>query len=211
MKLFRRSMIVLMVIVVLVSCVSTKEKTVVLDHKGASFGLPEPAWLLAFVGGAGNPSVEALPEYRNQICFVLSEIDANRDFAIGMVDSANVSAAVARVIATTVMTNAKAMSEAERGDDQVSAAFSNTADAMSNASYTGLRKAADWWRIVENKSTKERRAEAYVLYTIDSKLMSDQIARNLANIMENNRELSAAEREIYRDLIAHIRTSGFKQ
>ena len=127
-----------------------------------------------------------------------------------MAESANGPALVAQMISSTVSADAESRRQAVRGDERVSAAFTQAAESMSNASYTGLRKAADWWMITRNRSTKVQEAHAYVLYTIDSQQLNDQIARNLTNIMENNRALSAAEREIYRDLIAHIRSGGFK-
>jgi len=210
MKLLQRSMILLAVIVVLASCSSTdvKNKTEVLDHKGASFGINEPAWLTAYIQGS-NQSVEALPEYKNQTCFVVSFIDADRDFAIGMAESASGSSLIAQMIAETVSADAERRRAGVQGEG-TSAAWTQASESMSNASYTGFRKSADWWRITRNKSTKVQEAHAFVLYTIESRILSDQIARNLTNIMENNKALSAAEREIYRDLIAHIRSGGFK-
>jgi hypothetical protein len=80
---------------------------------------------------------------------------------------------------------------------------------MTESSFTGMRKAADWWEVVRNKSTKVEEARTYALYTFDKKRLDDQIAINLANIVENNKQLSAAAREIYRELIADIRAHGF--
>jgi hypothetical protein len=93
--------------------------------------------------------------------------------------------------------------------EAVSAAFESAAHAMGSAAFTGLRKSGDWWQVVRNKATGVQEAQAFALYTIDRRRLDEQIAISLANIVETNKELSAAEREIYRDLIADIRANGF--
>jgi hypothetical protein len=156
----------------------------------------------------GNYAVEAMAEYKNDHCFVVYYVDNSRDFAINWVANADGPAQVAQAVSTTVAANAVDKSSGERGGE-VSAAFRAAAESMSNASFTGMRRASDWWQIVRNKTTKVQEAQAFALYTIDKKRLDEQIALHLANIVENNQALSAAEREIYRELIADIRANGF--
>jgi hypothetical protein len=80
---------------------------------------------------------------------------------------------------------------------------------MSNASYTGARKVSDWWILSRNRATRAEEYQAFALYIIDRKLLDNQIARNLQNIVDNNAAMSAAEQEIYTDLINEIRVNGF--
>jgi hypothetical protein len=80
---------------------------------------------------------------------------------------------------------------------------------MSEASYTGLRKMADWWQIVRNKETQVEESRAFALWTVGKKTMDEQIAFNLQNIIDNNKALSEAARSIYLDLIKDIRANGF--
>ena len=210
MKLFRKGIIVMIVFMVLAASCATKgptQRTEILDNKGAAIGVPTPEWVIAYVSG-GNYEVEQLQNYKNQHCFVVNRIDASRDFAVGWVENADGPAQVAQMISTTVLTDAKEKSSGERGGE-VSAAFENAAHSMASASFTGLRKAADWWQITRNKSTQVQEAQAFALYTVESRRLDEQIAINLANIVENNKELSAAERAIYNDLIADIRANGF--
>jgi hypothetical protein len=134
--------------------------------------------------------------------------DSSRDFAVNLVQNANGPAQVAQMISTTVLTDAKEKSAGARGGE-VSAAFQSSAQSMGSASFTGLRKAGDWWQIVRNKDTEAQEAQAFALYTVDKKRLDEQIAINLTNIVENNKALSVAEREIYSDLIADIRANGF--
>ena len=210
MKLFRKGIIVMIVFMVLAASCATKgptQRTEILDNKGAAMGIPTPQWVLAYVSG-GNFAVEQLPEYKNQHCFVVSFNDASRDFAVSWVENANGPALVAQMISTTVSTDAQAKMAGERGGE-VSAAFKSATEAMSNASFTGLRRVADWWQIVRNRSTQVQEAQAFALYSVEDRRLDEQIAINLANIVENNKELSAAERAIYNDLIADIRANGF--
>jgi hypothetical protein len=193
---------------IIAACASSpKQKTEVLDNKGAALGIATPNWVTAYVSG-GNYTVEALSEYKNDHCFVVYYADSSRDFAINWVENASGPAQVAQMISTTVLSDAKEKSAGARGE-AVSAAFENSAQAMGSASFTGMRKAGDWWQIVRNKSTGVQEAQAFALYTVDKKRLDEQIALNLTNIVENNKALSAAERAIYRDLIADIRANGF--
>jgi hypothetical protein len=214
----RKNLLALTVLVAVmglaVSCASgpkagpaATQKTEVLDNKGAALNIPTPSWVMVYVEG-GNYAVEAMPEYKNDHCFVVYYAANSRDFAINWVANADGPSQVAQVISTTVAADAEARSSGD-GGGEVSAAFKAAAESMSNASFTGLRRASDWWQIVRNKATKVQEAQAFALYTIDRKRMDEQIGLHLANIVENNKELSAAERDIYRDLIADIRAKGF--
>ncbi|GHT82529.1 hypothetical protein FACS1894137_01590 [Spirochaetia bacterium] len=86
--------------------------------------------------------------------------------------------------------------------------MTGTTEVLSNASYNGVRKVADWWRFIRTKSTKEERYQAYVLYIGAKKSINDQIAANIQNIIDNNAAMSEAERAIYADIMNDIRKNG---
>jgi hypothetical protein len=184
-----------------------KQKTIVLDDKGASFNIATPAWVTAYVTDS-NRGVEALGQYKNEHCFVVDFNDTSRDFAIGYVNNANGPAMVAQMVSATVISDGENKSKGKRGED-VTASFKQVAHSMSEASYTGLRKMGDWWQIVRNKDTKVEECRAFALWTVDKKAMDEQIAFNLQNIIDNNKALSEAARSIYLDLIKEIRANGF--
>jgi hypothetical protein len=184
-----------------------KQKSEILDDKGAAHGIPAPEWVTAYIGGT-NSSVEALPEFKNDHCFVIYWADQSRDFAVSWVENASGPAEVARMVSETVLADAKSKSAGIRAEG-VEASLETAAHDMSEAAFTGLRKSGDWWEIIRNKDTDVQEARAYALYTVDKKQLDTQIAANLANIVENNKELAEAAREIYRDLIADIRLNGF--
>jgi hypothetical protein len=184
-----------------------EQKTDVLDDKGASFDIPTPAWLSAYITG-GNHAVEALPEYANEHCFVVDFINPDRDYAILWVNHANGSGVVAEMISTTVHNDAMGRIGGATGDG-VTSNMEAVRKAYSDASFTGLQRMADWWQITRNRSTKTEECRAFALYTVDRDRMDTQIAANLQNIIDNNEALSAAARSIYLDIIMAIRSNGF--
>ena len=196
------------VLVLLAGCGSApKQKSDVLDDKGAALGISTPDWVTAYVSD-GNHAVEQLSQYKNEHCFVVEANDQNRDFAVAWVTNANGPAEVARMVSATVLADAKSRS-AGVGGEGVQAALEGAAHSMSEASYSGLRKMADWWMIVRNKETQVTEARAFALWSVDKKNMDEQIAFNLQNILDNNKALSQAARSIYLDLIKDIRANGF--
>jgi hypothetical protein len=186
--------------------VAATQKTIVLDDKGAAFGIPTPTWVTAFII-SGNVGVEALPEYKNQYCFVVNFDDASKDFAINYVTNANGPAAVAQKVSTTVSSSMSTQLSGERGSN-VDSNLKSAAESLSNASFRGVTKNADWWQIVQNEGTGVTECRAFALYIVEKKTLDDQVAANMQNIVDNNKEMSAAERAIYADLISSIRASG---
>jgi hypothetical protein len=202
------AMLALCVTLVLAACGSApKQRTEVLDDKGAAFNIPTPAWVTAYVMD-GNHAVEQLSQYKDEHCFVVEFYDKNRDFAIAYVNNANGPALVAQMVSATVLSDAKTKMAGVRGEG-VEAALEQAAHSMSEASYTGLRRMGDWWQIVRNRDTNVEECRAFALWTIGKTAMDEQIAFNLQNIIDNNKALSQAARSIYLDLIKDIRANGF--
>jgi hypothetical protein len=190
------------VLAVLSGCKSGPE---ILDDKGA-MSVPTPSWVNAYLSG-GNYAVEALPEYKDMYCFVIAQDSTDKPFLLAWVGNVDGPREVASLIATTVETNAQSKSAGEEGSGIQNTLAVNT-ETMSNASYTGVRKMADWWRFIRTRTTKDERFQAYVLYTGEKKSLNDQIVRNLQNIIDNNKAMSAAERAIYSDIMDDIRRNG---
>jgi hypothetical protein len=188
-----------------------RQKTELLDWKNAALEQSVPAWVMA--SGEDEVSVQSLPNYQNDYCFVVQEegadaTDATKDYVIDWVNNlANGGARVATLISTTVNTTAEAASSQITSADK-KAHQTEVRDAMSNASLNGFRKTGDFWVLSKNKSTKREYYVAYALWTIDRKRVDDQIAANLQNIIDNNKAMSEAERTIYFDIIKDIRTRG---
>jgi hypothetical protein len=197
-------------LVTLASCTGgpkPKQKTELLDDKGAALGVSTPEWVMSYLSG-GNAAVEALPEYKDACCFVIDEESTDKAFLLAWVNNLNGPVEIASVISTTVSQDVAARAGNIEGAERERIIRVN-AESMTNASYTGARKVADWWILARNKTTKAEYYQAFVLYIFDRKVLSDQVARNLQNIVDNNAAMSAAERAIYADLINEIRMNGF--
>jgi hypothetical protein len=185
-----------------VGCKSGPE---ILDDKGA-MSVATPKWINAYLSG-GNLAVEALDEYKDNYCFVISDEGQDKDFIVAWTGTVDGPREIASLIATTVEANVQAKITGANGDE-IERNVTATAEILSNASYTGVRKTADWWRFIRTRSTKEERYQAYVLYIGARKSINDQIARNLQNIVDNNAAMSEAERAIYADIMDDIRRNG---
>jgi hypothetical protein len=187
------------------------QKTEMLDWKNAALGQGVPEWVTE--SGEDEVSVQKLPNYQNDYCFVVQEegnddADATKDWVLGWVGNlANGAARVSTLISTTVNTTAEAASSQIKNAEK-KAHQEEVRDAMSNASFNGFRKTGDFWVLSKNKSTRKVRYVGYALWTIDRKRLDDQIAANIQNIIDNNKTMSAAERTIYLDIIKDIRTRG---
>jgi hypothetical protein len=203
----RKAAVVFLVILAVTMTVSArKPKLQKLDWKGAVLGQDIPEWVNKSVDS--SLAIQSLPEYKDQYCFVVTIENENKDFAINWVKNlANGSAQVSTMIATTVNAMAEASVSGNK-TQEVDMHFTDVRDAMSNASFKNLRQVADFWIYINNKSTKKQYYAAYSLWIVPVKDLNDQIAANFQNIIDNNTAMSAAERQIYLDIITDIRTRG---
>jgi hypothetical protein len=184
--------------------VAPQQRTEVLDDKGAAFGIETPRWLVEYISG-GNTAVQKM--YKDQYCFVIEYNDADRDFAVAWVGGAEGPRAVSQKVSTSVISQMESKQTGEKGSD-VEAAFDNAGKALSNSSFSGLSKDADWWQTVRNTTSQSVETRAFALFLIDKKELNRQIAANIQNLVDNNTAMSAAERAIYADLIASISGVG---
>jgi hypothetical protein len=186
--------------------VTPTQRTIVVDDKGASFGIPTPEWVIAFIQN-GNLSVEKLSLYKDKYCFVVESIDPSRDYAIAWVQNASGPQQIAAKVSTTVASSASNALSGEKGGD-VESHLNAATEQLSNASFNGATKEGDWWQIVKNNDTGVEECRAFALWVINKKQLDEQVAANLQRIVDNNTAMSAAERAIYADLITQIRSVG---
>ncbi|MDR1149994.1 MAG: YgdI/YgdR family lipoprotein [Spirochaetaceae bacterium] len=186
--------------------VTPTQRTIVVDDKGASFGIPTPEWVVAFVQ-SGNLGVEKLPLYKDKYCFVVEAIEPSRDYAIAWVQNASGPQHIAAKVSTTVASSASNALSGEKGGD-VESHLNTATEQLSNASFNGATKDDDWWQIVKNNDTGVEECRAFALWVINKKQLDEQVAANLQRIVDNNTAMSAAERAIYADLINQIRSVG---
>ncbi|GHV46499.1 hypothetical protein AGMMS49546_34610 [Spirochaetia bacterium] len=187
-----------------VANVKPEQKTEVLDDKGAAFSIQTPQWLAEYLSG-GNKAVEKL--YKDKYCFVIEYNDAERDFAVAWVSGAEGPRAVSQKVSSSVVSQMENNQQGEKGS-AMEATVAGTAKVLSDSSFSGISKEADWWQIVRNKETQSVEARAFALWVIDRKELDRQITANIQHIVDNNTTMSAAERAIYAALIADITGVG---
>jgi hypothetical protein len=163
-----------------------------------------------------NATIRDLQAYKGKYCFAVTyEDDANKQYATAWVENtSNGGQEVARAVSTTVTAKADAQMSGKSatsdpksgGSSTMSTQQSEIRDAMNNASYAGLQKAADFWTLSKNRATGREYYTAYALWTIDQSVLDTQIASNLQNMVDRNAAMSEAEKAIYADLIAELRT-----
>jgi hypothetical protein len=186
--------------------VAPTQKVEVLDDKGAAFGIPTPEWVAAYIMG-GNTAVEKLSSYKGKYAFIVESADANKDYAIAWVQNASGPQQIAAKVSTTVASSASNALSGEH-DRGVESNLKAATEQLSNASFNGATRDADWWQQVHNLTTDATEFRAYGLWTIDQKILDTQVAASLQRIVDQNTAMSAAEKAIYNDLIAQVRSIG---
>jgi hypothetical protein len=155
----------------------------------------------------GNLDVQKLPAYKGKYCFVVEYTDASKDFATAWVSNASGPQAIAQKVSTTGSSSMSSSLEGEKGGG-TEVNLKSATEVLSNASFNGASKDADWWQTVRNSTTEVVETRAFALWTINQKQLDEQVAANIQNIIDNNTAMSAAERAIYTDLIKQIREVG---
>jgi hypothetical protein len=196
-------------VVIMAGCGSTpnapKQVSEALDWKGAALGAKIPEWVLQSL--ESDVHIQSIDEFKDQYCFVVSREDPVKDQAVTWVqNAANGASEVARMVSTTVNDTAEAQEGIKSGDERVKQNVQQIRNAMSNANFRGLRQVSDFWVLIRNKATKNEYYTAYSLWIIPEQELNDQIAALWQNFIDNNAAMSAAERQIYGDIITNIRT-----
>jgi hypothetical protein len=173
-----------------------------------------PDWVVK--ANESNNAIQNLDAYSGKYCFVIMyNDDTNLKYAQAWVDNpANGGSTAAAMVSTTVDNNARAQIAGKGADNTgkkpsqstYTDNMANIHTAMNNASYNGLNKSADFWTLSMNRATKHQYYTAYALWTIDKSLLDNQIAKNIQELVDRNKAMSAAEKAIYADIINELRS-----
>jgi hypothetical protein len=186
--------------------VKAVQKVEVLDDKGAAFGISTPEWVASYIIG-GDVAVEKLTAYKGKYAFVVEFADETKDYALAWVQNASGPQQIAAKVSTTVASSASNALAGEQGSG-VESNLKAATEQMSNASFNGAVREADWWQQVHNLTTEATEYRAWALWTIDQKTLDNQVAANLQRMVDQNTAMSAAEKAIYADLINQVRNIG---
>ena len=172
----------------------SKGKVVTLDHKGTGLGIDKlPQWLAEYMD-RGVRGVEDLTDYQGKYCIVAFEQGTELQSVLTWTNNFNAQQQIAEQISTSVASVFKANESKVPGNDDSQRKYSNAIKTLVSASYSGARQEGDWWvkqRISEGRND-ETRYTAYVLYSIDRKILDKQIADAINKNKDGSPELDAA-------------------
>jgi hypothetical protein len=184
----------------------SENSVVTLEHKGTGLGVTKlPAWLSEYFE-RGVPGVEALADYQGKYCIVGDERGPELEEVLVRANSFNTQQQIGAQISTSIASVFKA-NESKVPDEASSRKYSNALNTLVNASYTGARKEGDWWlkqRISESGAVDEIRFTAYVLYSIDRKMLDTQIANQITRMKDGTPGLD----EAFDAIVAEVLTKG---
>jgi hypothetical protein len=173
----------------------SRDKVVTLEHKGTGLGVDKlPQWLAEYMD-RGVRGVEDLADYQGKYCIVAYELGTELQQLITWTNNFNAQQQIAEQISTRVASVFKANESKVPDGDDSTRKYSNAINTLVSASYSGARQESDWWvkqRISEPGKSNEIRYTAYVLYSIDRKLLDKQIADAISKNKDGNPELDAA-------------------
>jgi hypothetical protein len=195
----------LMVIVVFASCGSSAKseservivstgKTEVIEHKGTVFGINKyPPWLDKYLNGNGTRAIERLDDYKEVYVFIAEEQGAELQYVETWAKNFNAQQQIGAFVKTRVESLFKA-NDNKNPNDASKRKYDNWINTLVSATYTGARQEADWWlhtRTTVKGKEPEIRYTSYVLYTIQKKVLDQQIKNQIIKIKDSeNRELN---------------------
>jgi len=207
---------VLMALILLAGCKSTPKASskgkdpVTLDHAGRALNQTEyPRWLLAWREERTVSTIERTL-YRNDYCFVEESTGSNLKAVQAWMNTIQIN----NIMGARISTRVGSMAEANI-DTQDNATYSNfMVDAQTvsrDATYTGFEKTSDYWikqRIYDpdDETIFKDEYTVYVLYTIDKKILNEQIANKFREIQNNAN--TKEEREMWTGLIQAVLERG---
>ena len=164
----------------LFSCASGPESNVTeLENKGTILGIPAPYWVRIYLE-KGVSGLQALPEFRDKYCIVGEERGVNRQFVISWADAASAAQRIASLVRTNIASRYNTAVLAENSV-QYQQEINNVLNAVSNVSFSGAQREADWWSLrrrydPDNREIFTDEYTAWVLYTIPREELNRQIA-----------------------------------
>jgi hypothetical protein len=170
-------------------------KVETLEHKGTGLGVDKlPQWLAEYMD-RGVPGVEALADFKGKYCIVADERGPELQQLLTWVNNFNAQQQLGAQIETRVASVFKANESKLPDNADSQRKYSNAINTRVSATYSGARKEGDWWvkqRITDKGKSDEIRYTAYVLYSIDQKILDQQIADSIVKIKEGSPGLDAA-------------------
>jgi hypothetical protein len=174
---------------------SSAANVTTLEHKGTAIGMSNlPQWIADYYD-RGVPGVESLADYRGKYCIVAQEYGSELQPLLTWVNNFNAQQQIGATIETRVVSVFKASESKVPDNADSQRKYSNSINSLITGTYTGARKESDWWikqLITMKGQPDETRYTALALYTIDRKVLDDQIAAKIEELKDGNSDLSDA-------------------
>jgi hypothetical protein len=175
---------------------SSTAKVETLEHKGTALGVKDiPPWLSEYIQRNGVRSVESLPAYKDMYVIVGTANGPALQQVETWAKNFDAQQQIGATISTRVASVFKAHENLIPDDPEAHRVYDNALNTLVTATYTGARQESDWWihqRITERGKDPETRYTSYVLYTIQRRILDDQIRSQIEKLKEDSPELSAA-------------------
>jgi hypothetical protein len=174
---------------------SSAANVTTIEHKGTAIGTERlPQWIADYYD-RGLPGVENLADYKGKYCIVAQEYGSELQPLLTWVNNFNAQQQIGATIETRVVSVFKANESKVPDNADSQRKYSNSINSLITGTYTGARKESDWWikqLITAKGQPDEIRYTALALYTIDQKLLDNQIAAKIEELKAGNSDLSDA-------------------
>jgi hypothetical protein len=182
----------------------------ILQHKGTTVGvLAPPAWVEAAINGA--KAVEKLPEYKNSFVVVVDVSGGSLEGIQNVASRLNADTEISRYLSLRVKDT---FAGAQVGDkDKIETYMERCVKSVSEARFSGITKATDWW--VQLRWYKPDNPRAWdhdefrllQLYTVDKAVLEEQLRAILAGAAAD--EPKTPEKQRAMDLVQQSFFDGF--
>jgi len=213
-------LVILAALVAIVGCASkpaeptpppTMAKFEILQHKGTTLGVAmPPPWVEAAINGP--KVVEKLPDYKDMFVVVVDQTGKDLDGTQLAASRLNADTEIARYLSLRVKDT---FAGAQVGDkDKIENYMERCVKSVSDASFSGFQKAADWWVQIRwykpDPSKKIFDHDEYrvlQLYTINKDSLEAQLQKILSGNAAN--EPKTPEKQKAMDLVQQSFFDGF--
>ncbi len=197
----------------LVSCGSTptpksevkveKPKMVIIEDKGTLVGISSPAWVANAL--QSTVAVEKMPDYAGKYAFIGEEEGQDIGALKTWADNFVIQPLIAARVDSTVEAQFKGAQVG--GKDLAGEYYQRYVATKTSINFTGLVKEGDWWiRFKDSPDSRNEKYRYYILYTVDKKLLDEQISRYLDE--KANGIQDAKEKEIVLEAKDIIKNGG---
>ncbi len=182
---------------------------VIVDYKGSTLGAEIPAWVQD-VSDDNYEALQNLPSFKDTklIPVVAVERGKNLDLLRSWANNFSVQSQIARAIQNKVSAEFGGNQEGDKNSEENRNFVKELVATFSQTNISGLKKEKDYWiklKVRDNyKKTEEEFYEYYVLYSIDSTVLQEQIDIALGKVEAKTQAQKEMKNEV-KDALAKLK------